>query len=195
MLITADRKSRRLLKIKIKDFEMKKSSRINFQSRIWYWVSRMQSLNPEKKPDLLRKCESKKNIPCRYYLLYTKYIKLVELSRFAHPYDFHAWSDGVHDFAKTSYLTQKLKICSLSILYWLSVDGAFYFFSFFATRKQLLNFYFLIKRKYCLLQFLVPNYMLWLLIIIKQSIILTKSSVNRKTPVLRINVRNFKSIR
>ena len=31
------------------------------------WVSRIQSLNPEKKPDLLRKCESKKNVPCRYY--------------------------------------------------------------------------------------------------------------------------------
>ena len=25
-------------------------------------VSRMQSLNPEKKPDLLRKCECKKNV-------------------------------------------------------------------------------------------------------------------------------------
>ena len=36
-----------------------------------------------------------------------KNIKLVELSRFAHPYDFHAWPDGVHDFAKTSRLTRK----------------------------------------------------------------------------------------
>ena len=36
-------------------------------------------------------------------------MKLVELCRFTHPYDFHAWSGGVHDFAKTSHLKQKIK--------------------------------------------------------------------------------------
>ena len=45
------------------------------------------------------------------------------------------------------------------------------------------------------MQFLGPNYMLLLLIIIEQNIILRNSSVNRKTLVFRISVRNFKSIR
>ena len=36
-----------------------------------------------------------------------KNIKLVEFSRFAHRYDFHARSDNVHEWAKTSRLTQK----------------------------------------------------------------------------------------
>ena len=36
-----------------------------------------------------------------------KNIKLVELSRFAHPYGINAWSGGVYDFAETSRLKQK----------------------------------------------------------------------------------------
>ena len=112
-----------------------------------------------------------------------KNIKLVEWSHFACPYDFHTWSNGGHDFAKIRRLKQKWKIRSLSILYWLSVVGAFFFFfSFLATRKKFLNF---------LLQFLGPNYMLLLLIIIEQNIISTKSSDSRKTLALRISVLNF----
>ena len=44
-------------------------------------------------------------------------------------------------------------------------------------------------------EFLGPNYMLLLLVIIEQNTILTKSSINRKTLVLRISVPNFKSFR
>ena len=44
-------------------------------------------------------------------------------------------------------------------------------------------------------EFLGPNNMLLLLIIIEKNIILTKPSVNRKSLVLRISVPNFKSIR
>ena len=50
---------------------------------------------------------------------------------------------------------------TLTILYWLSVDGEFYFFSFLVTRKKFLNF---------LLQFLGPNNMLLLLKIIEHNI-------------------------
>ena len=80
------------------------------------------------------------------------------------------------------------KIKSMLIIYIVLTFGwrSILFFSFVATRKKFLNF---------LLQFLGPNYMLLLLIIIKQNIILTKSSVTRKTLVLRISVLNFKSIR
>ena len=76
-------------------------------------------------------------------IFYPKNIKLVELNRFAHTYDFHAWSDGVHEFAKTNRLTQKEKKYSLStsILYWLSVDGAFYFFFIFGEEKKILKFF------------------------------------------------------
>ena len=69
-----------------------------------------------------------------------KNIKFVELSHFAHSYDFHVWSDGVHDFAKTSGLTQKLKICSLFIFKWLSDDGVFLFF-IFGDEKQIPEFF------------------------------------------------------
>ena len=62
----------------------------------------------------------------------------------------------------------------------------FYFFFIFGDEKKIPEF---------LTAFLGPNYMLLLLIIIEQNIILTKSTVNRKTLVLRISVPNFKSIR
>ena len=52
--------------------------------------------------------------------------KLFDICRFAHLYDFRAWLDGVHDSAKTSRLKQKNKICSSSILYWLSRHVAFF---------------------------------------------------------------------
>ena len=85
-------------------------------------------------------------------------------------------------FRENQSSEKNIKICSLSILYWLSVDGAFYFFVIFGDEKKIP-------------EFLDPNYMLLLLIFIEQNIILTKLCVNQKTLVFRISVTNFKSIR
>ena len=79
------------------------------------------------------------------------------------------------------------KIKNMLIIYLVLAFGwrsILFIFFIFGDEKKFLNF---------LLQFLGPNYTL-LLIIIEQNIILTKSSVNRKTLVLRISVSNLKSV-
>ena len=43
-----------------KNVYMQKSSRINSRSIFWYKSSRIQSLNPEKKPNLLKNANLKK---------------------------------------------------------------------------------------------------------------------------------------
>ena len=55
-------------------------------------------------------------------------MKLVELCRFTHRYDFHAWLDGVHGIAQTSRLKKKKNMLII------------YFFKFLATRKKFLHF-------------------------------------------------------
>ena len=104
---------------------------------------------------------------------------------FAHPYDFRAWLDSIHDSAKTSRLKQKNKICSSSILYWLSRHVAF-FLAFFGNEKKVseLN-----------IRFLDRNFMLWLFIIIEQNKIFAKSYVTPEALIHRVSVSNFKSIR
>ena len=100
---------------------------------------------------------------------------------FSHMVGWRTW------FRENQSSERKIKnMLIIYILYWFSVDEVFYFFAFLATRKKFLNF---------LLQFLSPNYMLLLLIIIEQNIILTKWPVNWKTLVLRISIPNLKLIR
>ena len=67
-------------------------------------------------------------------------MKLVELCRFTHRYDFHAWLDGVHGIAQTSRLKKK-KICLLYIFlnFWRQERNSFIFYCNFGPKLHVIT--------------------------------------------------------
>ena len=70
-----------------------------------------------------------------------KNIKLVELSRFAHTYNFHAWSNGVHDFAKPVVWQKNKKYAHYLYCIGFRLTEHFIFFFISGDEKKISEFF------------------------------------------------------